>query len=74
MSLTIRQKQYNKAMRKVDSLVTKAIEERLQKGYRENLGYDSQNELENYINFLDSLTYSDKTEIVQAFYSACDKI
>lgn len=72
--LTERQKEYNKAMRKADFLITKAIEEKLQKGIRENLGYDSYNKLSDFMGKLEHLTYSDKAEISYYFNCQCDTV
>jgi len=49
----------------------KAKKERDEKGYRENLCYDSQIELEEFIGNLD-LTYQEKANIIYAFFSHCE--
>lgn len=38
-----------KAYKFVDKLITKAEKEKDKKGYRENLGYDAQNKVEEYL-------------------------
>lgn len=63
-----------KAYRKVKTLVRRAIKERDSKGYRENLGYDSQPELEDYLSGRKHLTYLDKCNITEAFFKACNEI
>lgn len=62
-----------RALRKVRSLIARAVKERDTKGYRENLGYDSIHALDNFLSPLD-LSYTDKCEVRQVFWQECDKI
>ncbi len=62
-----------KAMKFADQLIKKAEQERDKKGYRENLGYDSERKLKDFISKLD-LTYSDKSKVLDYFIGKCDKI
>ena len=64
---------YQKGQRKIRSLIKRAIRERDTDGYRENLGYDQQNELANYLNGL-GLTYPEHARLIQEFCIRCDKI
>lgn len=72
--MTNRQKQYNQAIKKCNALTNKAKQERDTLGYRENLGYDSENKLYDFVEGLDALTYQDKTQIYKNFYKICDNI
>jgi len=62
-----------KGLRKIDRLINKAKRERDKKGYRENLGYDSQRELEDYLSTL-NLSYGEKTRLIALFYDRCEGI
>ncbi len=64
---------YDKALKKVYALVTAAKIERAKKGYRENLGYDQQRKLEGYLSKL-NLTYTQRSTVIQAFYTDCRTI
>jgi len=64
---------FKRAQRKIRAIVNEAIHERDTKGYRENLGYDQQNRLEEYLNGLD-LTYPEHAALIREFYKACDQI
>ena len=66
-------KDKTKALRKIDRFINKAKKERDKKGYRENLGYDSQRELEDYLNILD-LSYGEKARLITLFYRRCEEI
>jgi len=66
-------KDYTKALKKINALINKAKRERDSKGYRENLGYDSQGELEDYMDGL-NLSYQEKAELIKIFYQHCDEI
>ena len=73
MVITHRNKDYIKALKKIDRLINRAKKERDSKGYRENLGYDSQGELENFMNTL-KLSYGEKAQLIKLFYEYCDEI
>lgn len=66
-------KEMEKAYRKIDVLVKAAKRERDQKGYRENLGYDSIHKLREFLETL-SLDYSEKYWIEERFWNECDAI
>ena len=66
-------KGYTKALKKINALINKAKRERDSKGYRENLGYDSQGELEDYMSKL-NLSYQEEAELIKTFYRHCDEI
>jgi len=66
-------KNYAKALKKINTLINKAIDERDRKGYRENLGYDSHFKLEDYMSKLD-LPWQERTELKKIFYKQCDEI
>ena len=66
-------KNYTKALKKINTLINKAKRERDSKGYRENLGYDSQRELEDYMSGL-NLSYQEEAELIKIFYQHCDEI
>lgn len=63
----------SKGKKIVDRFINKAKAYRDKKGYRENLGYDSQPKVEDAICKLD-LTYTEKCKIMDYFESECDKI
>ena len=54
-------------------LIRKAEMERDTKGYRENLGYDSENKLDNFMVEL-NLDYQQTCDIRTRFYVCCDAI
>jgi len=64
---------FQKAENKIKQLVDRAKRERDRKGYRENLGYDSQGKLEDFFRTL-NLSYSDEARLIELFYSECEKI
>lgn len=64
---------YQRAQRKLASIIKKAARERDAKGYRENLGYDQGNKFQDYLNQLD-LTYSQHAALTREFDTACDKL
>jgi len=64
---------YKKGIKYADKLIRKAIKERDKKGYRENLGYDSENELKNYLETL-NLNYFEECKILDYFERKCDRI
>ena len=62
-----------RARRRIQSIINTATHERDTTGYRENLGYDQQNKLQEYLNTLD-LTYPEFCLFMGEFYRACDAI
>jgi len=66
-------KNYTKVLKKINTLINKAKRERDSKGYRENLGYDSQRELEDYMSGL-NLSYQEEAELIKIFYQHYDEI
>jgi len=62
-----------KAIAKAESLVRKAIAYKEKHGYRENLGYESDHVLDDFMETLD-LTYNEKCCIRNYFYNLCGKI
>ena len=64
---------FKRAQLKIKTIVNEAILERVRSGYRENLGYDQQSKLEEYLNGLD-LTYPEHAALIREFYKACDQI
>ena len=62
-----------KARRKAQSLVEAAAHYRDNHGYRENLGFDSQRELEDYMSTLD-LSYSEATDVLKEFWADCSAL
>ncbi len=69
----MKNKDYRTVLRKINTLINKAKGEKNNKGYRENLGYDSQLELENYMSTLD-LSYQEKAKLIKMFYEYCDEL
>ena len=69
----MKNKDYAKALKKINTLINKAKGEKNKKGYRENLGYGSQLELENYMSTL-NLSYQEKAELIKMFYEYCDEL
>lgn len=67
-------KPITKGMRFADKLIAKAKKERDKKGYRENLGYDSFNELSDYLDSVKYLDLHDRWKVESHFYNECDKI
>lgn len=65
--------QLKKAKRFIDSTIRKAKQERDRKGYRENLGYDQYNRVDDYLKSLD-LSYSEQAALLQTFNRQCDDI
>lgn len=63
----------DKGKSRANSLVRLAKKERDERGYRENLGYDSIYELENFIKTL-ALSYREESDVIKYFYSQCDII
>jgi len=66
-------KDYARVLKKINTLINKAKGEKNNKGYRENLGYDSQLELENYMSTL-NLSNQEKAQLIKAFYEYCDEL
>lgn len=64
---------YQKGLRKANSLVDKAKKYRDTRGYRENLGFDQQTKLEVYLSDL-NLTYQERCAIKEHFFAECRKI
>jgi len=64
---------FNKGMKRAKQIIAKAEQERDRKGYRENLGYDQERKLRDYLSGLD-LTYSEQCRILDWFNSACRSI
>ena len=62
-----------KCFKYADKLVDKAIKERDKKGYRENLGYDQDIELRDYISKMD-IHYTDQCNVLDHFRNRCDQI
>lgn len=62
-----------KAHRKIEQLIDRAKQERDRKGYRENLGYDSQRKLEDFLETL-NLSYPDKARLIELFWKKCNRI
>lgn len=71
--MCIKSNEYKKALRFMHKLISKAEMERDTKGYRENLGYDSENKLDDFMGKLD-LDYQQSCEIRTRFYVCCDAI
>lgn len=63
-------KDYRKAVNKMYKLLEKSKEEYYNKGVRENLGYDQQSKLDDYMNTL-NLTYPERCLIISEFYFLC---
>ena len=63
----------NKSIKFVDNLYKKAIKIRDTKGHRENLGYDQQPKLEDFMSKLE-MPYSDKADVITYFYSKMDSV
>ena len=66
--------EYEKAIKFIDKIIKKAEQERDIKGYRENLGYDQDNKVIEYLEKLTLLTYPDKSELLSYFYNSCNSI
>ena len=64
---------FQRGINKVNILIENAKKERDSKGYRENLGYDSEGKLRDYMETL-GLAYQDEYRVVNYFYSECEKI
>jgi len=64
---------FQKAEKKIKQLIDRAKRERDRKGYRENLGYDSQGKLEDFFGIL-NFSYADEARLFELFYAECDKI
>lgn len=67
------QKEYNRGLKKMDSLILKAIRIRDTKGYHENLGYEFSNKLSDYLGTL-NLSYQEEADILSKWFNACDNI
>ena len=66
---------FEKAKKYAMKLIQKAIKERDAKGYRENLGYDSDRKLREYICAQNlGTTYGDEHRLFDFFDQQCDKI
>jgi len=65
---------YHKAIKHADKLIAKAKRERDARGYRENLGYDSQRNLEAFMSKNHDMTYGEKCHIITYFNRQCDAI
>ena len=63
----------NKAIRYADKLIQKAKQEKDKKGYRENLGYEFDIKLKDFLSDL-SLPYRQEVKVMQYFYKQCDSI
>ena len=68
----MKNKDYAKVLKKINTLINKAKGEKNSKGYRENLGYHSQLELENYMKTL-NLSYQERAKLIKMFYEYCDE-
>jgi len=62
-----------KARQFVDKIYQAAVNYKNKHGYRENLGYDQQNNLEEFMNEID-LPYGDAAEIIDYFYMKMEQI
>ena len=62
-----------KGLRKVADLVDKAKREKVTKGPRKGLGYDSITELKGFLSQLD-LSYTEYTRLIKVFHYMCSKI
>ena len=69
----IDKKKLDKCMKQVDKLVNKAIVERDRKGYRENLGYDQDRKLSDFINKI-GLHISHHWRVWDYFLAKCNEI
>ena len=69
----IDKKKLDKCMKQVDKLVNKAIVERDRKGYRENLGYDQDRKLSDFINKI-GLHISHHGRVWEYFLAKCNEI
>lgn len=67
------QKDLIEARKKIDQLISRAKKERDKQGYRENLGYENQRILEEFLETL-NLSYLEKADLIQLFYRKCDEI
>lgn len=63
-----------RGMRYAERLVRTAKRERDRRSYRENLGYDQEGKLTDFISTLPDLTYQDQGTILAAFYAECATI
>ena len=66
-------KMVTKGKNRVDSLVRMAKKERDEQGYRENLGYETILELDDYLKTL-CLSYREESEVLEYFYRQCDTL
>ena len=64
---------FEKGISKARSLVRSAELRRDRSGYHENLGYEDQHILENYLDSL-KLTYQEHCQIITDFYKGCGAI
>ena len=62
-----------KATSYIKKVIAKAERERDRKGYRENLGYDSHNQVRDYLNTLE-LSYIEHSALMKQFNALCDRI
>ena len=59
--------------RRIDNTIRKAKRYRDKHGYRENLGYDTQPEIEDHLSRLD-ITYSEHAQLIKYFFTQCDSV
>lgn len=64
---------YQKAIREAEKMIKKETNWKNKHGYRENLGYDKWNKLQDIIAPL-NLHYTEKCDVKQFFFEECDKI
>lgn len=62
-----------RGLRKITDLVNRAKREKITKGPRERLGYDSITELKSYLSQLD-LSYIEYSRLIKVFHYMCSKI
>lgn len=68
------QKVYNKAVKYADRLYKEAKTERDTKGYRECLGYDKRNKLQDKINELKLENYQACCDVLNYYERLCDSL
>lgn len=64
---------YQLGQKRIRQLIDKACRIRDTKGYHENLGYEYDRSLKDYLSTL-GLHYTEECNLLKEFYSACDKI
>jgi len=69
----IKMRKYKRAIKYADKLIQEAEKERDEKDYRENLGYELDIQLKDFLAAL-NLPYSQEAQVLQYFYRRCDQI